>query len=171
MAPIGSTYYLLQHQKHCVRREVKKRIIAQTDSSAYVRLCFHTKKDAHKLRWEHAKEFEYQGEMYDIVYKTVRGDSIYYWCWWDRAETALNQQLASLLLVAWQHSPKHKHTKASFFDFYKKLFFQDCSHFAATFFPKEKAMYPREYSVSRPNPSEKPFTPPPEAGRRFFTET
>lgn len=163
LAPIGSTYFTLRYQKHTVRREVKKRIIAETDTNAYVRLCFHLKNDAHKLRWEHAKEFEYQGEMYDIVHKTLRGDSVDYWCWWDRAETALNQQLASLLVVAWQHSPKHRHTKETFFDFCKKLFFQDYLHYSPPFYALEKAIYPKDYSVFLPNLSKEPFTPPPKA--------
>lgn len=49
-----------------------------------------------KLRWEKDHEFEYQGKMYDIVETYKEQDSIAYWCWLDREETALNKKLHRL---------------------------------------------------------------------------
>lgn len=48
------------------------------------------------LRWEHSAEFEYLGQMYDVIRSEVHPDSMYYWCYWDQDETRINQQLAEL---------------------------------------------------------------------------
>lgn len=53
-----------------------------------------------KLRWEHSKEFEYDGQMYDIVSKEIKVDSIFYRCWWDNEETLLNKKLKELAAKA-----------------------------------------------------------------------
>lgn len=75
-------------------------MIAGMDQEELVLLKF-SKKDAEtKLRWEHAKEFEYKGQMYDIVSAEIRGDSIFYRCWWDYEETNLNKKLKKLVASA-----------------------------------------------------------------------
>lgn len=44
------------------------------------------------LHWEHAREFEYQGQMYDVVSEELQGDSVRYGCWPDARETELRQE-------------------------------------------------------------------------------
>lgn len=48
------------------------------------------------LDWKHSMEFEYNGEMYDIVTRYYTKDSVTYDLWWDHEETELNRKLASL---------------------------------------------------------------------------
>lgn len=72
-------------------------MIAGMDEEELVLLKFSKEETKTKLRWEHSKEFEYEGEMYDIVSKEIKGDSIYYRCWWDHKETALNNKLQKLV--------------------------------------------------------------------------
>jgi hypothetical protein len=49
-----------------------------------------------KLRWEDPGEFEYDGQMYDVVETWTVGGTVYYRCFWDREETRLNNQLREL---------------------------------------------------------------------------
>ena len=97
LAPLGVAYLYLSSQKKIIKRQVKHQIIAGIDRSDLVFLKMSIADSKTKLKWEHAKEFEYKGEMYDIVEKEIEGDSISYWLWWDHKETALNKQLSTLL--------------------------------------------------------------------------
>ncbi|PTB91022.1 hypothetical protein C9994_16285, partial [Marivirga lumbricoides] len=98
-APGLITYSWLSHQKRAVKHEVKWKMIAGMDKNELVLLKF-TSEEAKVLKWEHAKEFEYQNEMYDVVEQQTIGDTTYYWCWWDHEETALNKQLSLLVVKA-----------------------------------------------------------------------
>ena len=98
VGPIGLTYTWLQYQKKQVKREIKWKIANDLDRDELTQLKFSAKEIKIKLRWKHSKEFEYNGEMYDIVTSESRGDSIIYWCWWDNKETQLNKHLTHLVL-------------------------------------------------------------------------
>ena len=125
VAPIATSLVILKMQKKQVKREVKRKIIAGIDKSELVLLKFtHVEKNA-KLRWEHAKEFEYNGEMYDVVESKVAGDTNYYWCWWDNEETTLCKKLDELLYFALGHNPKKQENQKRLLNFYKSLFFAE----------------------------------------------
>ena len=53
-----------------------------------------------KLKWEHSKEFMYNGKMYDIVESIEKDNIIIYYCWLDKEETILNNKLDNLLYYA-----------------------------------------------------------------------
>lgn len=95
LAPVAGTAIWLQLRKAEVRREVKHKLMAALPKEALVRIALPAG-DTLQVRWEHSREFEQAGEMYDIAQRTVVGDSIVYYCWWDREETQLNQALAQL---------------------------------------------------------------------------
>lgn len=97
IAPLGITYSYLANQRKIIKRKVKHQIIDGINRSELVYLKFSLADSQSKLNWKHAKEFEYKGEMYDIVEKEIIGDSIAYWLWWDHEETALNKQLSGIL--------------------------------------------------------------------------
>ncbi len=98
--PVVATFTWLHYQKTIVKKEVNRQIIAGIDKDDLVLLKF-SKEDAQtKLRWEHSKEFEYNHQMYDVVETMTLGDTIYYWCWWDREESKLNRQLEELAAQA-----------------------------------------------------------------------
>jgi hypothetical protein len=83
-----------------------------------------TRADAQtKLYWEHSREFEYKGQMYDIIKSEVRGDTIWYWCYWDRKETDIKRQInefASYLMGPGQDS---RNTGRCITNFFQTLFF------------------------------------------------
>ena len=76
-----------------------------------------------KLHWKHAKEFEFNYQMYDIVEKQVSKDSIYYWCWWDFKETKLSKQLDNLLARVFQKDTQSKEKQNKIYTFYKSIYF------------------------------------------------
>lgn len=85
-------------------------LISQIDRNDLVLLKFSKNEINSKLKWEHAKEFEYLGKMFDIVYTQIHSDSIFYYCWQDDAETDLNHRFIALF-----NSSLEKNSKTSNF--------------------------------------------------------
>lgn len=146
VAPTGGTFFYLQHQKRLVRKEVKKKMMEGIPKEDLVLLVFTEKEIKTKLDWKHAKEFEFEGNMYDIVYKKHTADNIYYWCWLDTEETKLNKQLDDLALGLFNQNPKNKKKQRTLLSFYKTLFFSKpqnrekgypVEHFSHSFFYSE----------------------------------
>lgn len=108
LAPFAITYTFLRVQKHQLKRNIKHTIIKAIDKNELVLLRFSIKEATEKLDWEHSKEFEFEGEMYDVVEKRESKDSVIFWCWWDNKETMLNRQLAGVLLNSWQQNDNQK---------------------------------------------------------------
>lgn len=79
-----------------VRLKVDESISKGIEKDRLVLLGFTKEETETALRWEHSREFEYKRQMYDIIEKKVVGDSIYYWCWWDIAETLINNKISDL---------------------------------------------------------------------------
>jgi len=71
------------------------------------------------FRRVHSKEFEFLGEMYDIVRQSDKGDTTYYYCFHDREETQLAQKIHEQLvnLLAQNNSTSKQEKKA--WDFYQ----------------------------------------------------
>ena len=85
-------------------------MIAGLPEEELVLLAFSMQDAARQLRWEHGREFEYQGQMCDVVHTVQKGDTIYYRCWPDLAETNLNRRLALLVEQALHHHPQTQDT-------------------------------------------------------------
>lgn len=107
------------------RKEVKRNLIKGVDRSALVLLKFSKKEVGTQLRWEHSGEFEYRHNMYDIVESEERGDSIWYLCWWDHAETQLNRQLADLTEWAMRGDAPSQERQLRLERFLKSLYLPD----------------------------------------------
>ena len=75
------------------------------------------------LRWEHEREFEYRGQMYDISRSEEVGDSLYFWVWPDHAETALNRALAQVATGGRDFPGLPGGQAASLQQFFKTIYF------------------------------------------------
>lgn len=117
IVPFITSLSYIQYQRKQVKKAIKKSIIAGLDKKELVCLKF-SLHEKQKLHFEHAKEFEYQGQMYDIVFEEVHKDTVTYWCWHDHQETELNQKLNQLLKLALEHSQDN-----DLFKIFKKLFY------------------------------------------------
>jgi hypothetical protein len=115
----------IKYQKKQVKRAVKWQMIAQTDKQELVLLKFTESQKQSELTWKHAKEFEYQEQMYDIVESKTQGDTTYYWCWWDHEETKLNKQLNQLVAIAWGNYPQNQENNKRLIQFFKSFYFSN----------------------------------------------
>ncbi|MBX2943411.1 MAG: hypothetical protein KF860_13795 [Cyclobacteriaceae bacterium] len=106
-----------------MRREVMGRIVAGLDKKELVLLKFTEKEKQEHLDWEHDLEFEFKGVMYDVVDTKVKGDTTYYWCWEDEAETIINNQLDDLVAMALGDDPQHKKNINKLHSFFQSLYF------------------------------------------------
>lgn len=71
-------------------------LMSGADPQELVKLSFSKRQARSQLKWKHAKEFAYKGNMYDVVDSLVQDGSVTYWCWLDSEETKLNRLLTSL---------------------------------------------------------------------------
>ncbi|WP_452230171.1 MULTISPECIES: hypothetical protein [unclassified Lacinutrix] len=138
ITPVVSTFTFLHFQKRRVRREVKGKMITGINKNELVLLKFTEAETQTEIRWEHSKEFEFKGQMYDIVEKHVEGDNTYYWCWWDHEETKLNKQLDRLLTNVLGNIQKRQEKKNQLTDFFKKLFHENQENHLAITSKQEK---------------------------------
>jgi hypothetical protein len=104
--PLVGGFLSLYGQKMAVKRQVARHIVRPSADDGIVLLTFTQEETRTLLRWEHPREFEYDGQMYDIIETTERGDKVTYRCWWDRAETRLNERLRALAARAFREIPK-----------------------------------------------------------------
>lgn len=127
--PLGGSFIVLQLQKQIIKEEIKHRIIAGIDRNELIVLRF-TKDEAKvKLNWEESKEFEYEGEMYDVVESEESNDTIIYWCWWDHAETKLNKRLSDLTTKAAEQNPFNQENTKRITRFLTALYSQNIFEF------------------------------------------
>jgi hypothetical protein len=98
-----------------VRKEVKHMMVKGVDKEDLVTFTFSKSQVENELRWKHSKEFEYQGNMYDIVTFEKIGGNYVYMCWLDKKDTKLNRQLSKLFSLKW-NSEKGKYHERSGLD-------------------------------------------------------
>ncbi len=161
VAPIGITYSLLQCEKYQVKKTIKWRMIAGMDKSGLVLLKFSKEEAETQLEWEHSREFEYKGRMYDVVEKSVHGDTIWYRCWPDDEETKLNLQLNELVASAMGKNPVSKDSRDRLNNFLKSLYCSDHSD-KNLLANNAKEISPFHFSSDYSSFCFSPPTPPPE---------
>src|SRR5690554_5973372 len=91
--PFIGVYGWLKFEKAAVRKSVKHRLMEGIPKDELIQFTFALEDTAKVLNWIHSKEFEYQGEMYDIVTRYYSKDSVKYDLWWDHEETELNKNM------------------------------------------------------------------------------
>lgn len=132
IGPVAGMYVWLQFKKQNIRRTVKHSIEEGLNRDELILLKF-TESETQNLEWEHEKEFEFGGEMFDIVERKQVGDTLYFWCWEDNEETELNRQLARLSARALSQNPDHQDRQEKLQTFFKTLF---CEKIETFQFPK-----------------------------------
>jgi len=160
VAPIAVTFTWLHFQKKQVRKEVKWKMIAGLDKEEFVLLKFSKAESLSQLKWEHSNEFEYNNQMYDIVERAVKGDTIYYWCWWDHEETRLNKKLNELVAFALGNNTESKDAQKRLVNFLKSLFHPETSVWESIVYQFEQKRTP--YILNYSSVSFPPLVSPPE---------
>jgi hypothetical protein len=123
MATPMLAYLWLHIQKTLARYSVRELLRESPVKNELVLLKFTSSESETKLKWEHSREFEYDHQMYDVVETKVIGDTIYYWCWWDRRETRLNQQLSDWAGKVFHTDPQNREKHCWLLSYFKSLYF------------------------------------------------
>lgn len=123
VAPVLTTFSWLHFQKIRVRREVKILLEGYVKKEALTLLTFSKEAAACHLSWKDDKEFEYEGQMYDVEKREIHGDSILYWCWWDQEESSLNKKLKELLHFTASKNSNARESRERLLTFYFSLYF------------------------------------------------
>ncbi len=124
ITPVIITAGLYAWQKYTTRQEVKRKLALTVPRESLVLLRFATHQLQTELRWEHAGEFEYRNQMYDVVYREQQDDSTLFWCWWDHTESQLNKVLNALVAHAVGQNDHAQKRAERLNIFFKSLFFQ-----------------------------------------------
>jgi len=161
-APVLISYGWLQHQKTRVHKEVKRQLLAGKADEELVLLRFSQEETKTQLRWEHSREFEYQGQMYDIVRTEQRGDTILYYCWWDREETALNNEITRLTANVLNNNPEQQSQQERLFSFLKTLYNSCIAGWHLFLIIECTERITADPNVYQPRPTLSPPAPPPE---------
>jgi hypothetical protein len=160
IAPFYGTYLYLSLQQKAIKEGVQNKIEEGIPINEMVKLTFSTSEIDKVLRWEHDKEFEYQGQMYDIIEVLEKGDSIQYLCWWDKAETASKENMQKLISEEINKSKPSKHKPLNFSDYYKSVYvyfhFYDQNEIVVPFERTSFSFAKHEGTLS----TQPPFPPP-----------
>lgn len=115
-------YLWMQGRVEVAQKAAASHIKKQLQKEDEVLLEFTTYESITLLVWEHSREFEYKGEMYDIIRMETNGDSVWYWCYHDKKETKLRKNIQSLLAYFLGTSPQNRTHQKHLVDFFKTLY-------------------------------------------------
>lgn len=132
LCPSGLACLFFAWQKYQVKEAVKMELLAGMDASELTELKFSKADVETLLDWEEEREFEYQGQMYDVVGTSIEGDSIRYICYRDHAESRLKKELQRLLCQPLKDDPATAGNTQRLINFFQSLFFLES---AAWVFP------------------------------------
>lgn len=138
------------------RKEAREMILPGLPRERLLLLKFTVEESVTLLDWEHPGEFEYLGQMYDIVESEIYNDTIYYWCFADHRETRVNKAIEQAIAKAAGQDPARKNQAEQLTDFFKTFFFQDVDNWKTAGFNFVNL----QYSASNLPYSSPVFTPP-----------
>ncbi len=123
--PSCITAIWFQGQIYLARESAKSHIMQGNEKKVSITLKFSIADAGNLLEWEHEKEFEYKGEMYDVIALEYFSDSIAYQCYHDKKETVLKNDFEDFIsdfLIKQQPTEQQRQHKI---DFFKTLYFID----------------------------------------------
>jgi hypothetical protein len=117
----------LAHHRYETREKIEYQLLTSSSDIDIVTLHFSYEDAKKHLDWEHGGEFEYQGQMYDVIEKSTTQDSIIYRCIRDHTETKIKKQLGLLVQGALQQDENHKGTQLAIQQIVMSLYFEATS--------------------------------------------
>lgn len=159
LVPAISTYSWMQIRLYHLKKEVKAQIIAGINTDQLVQIRLTHAEAALQLEWEHGKEFEYKGQMYDLVKAQITADSVFYWCWWDQEETKLNIQLKEMTAEYFGRDPVLNENRCRLVAFYSQLYIVYIHHWNDG--QAKPGIISCNYTIKKENCFNIPPVPPP----------
>ncbi|HMQ46054.1 MAG TPA: hypothetical protein PKA00_01200 [Saprospiraceae bacterium] len=123
LLPSAGTFFWLKLRKEAIRESIKLEIQRGIPDEKLVELRFSQEDARQYLRWEHDREFEFQGLMFDVISTKKEGDTLIYRCFWDEQESAINRQLNELANKGLANDTENKQLQRRLLDFFKSLYF------------------------------------------------
>ena len=126
MLPIISIYFCFKIRQYSIHQTIKTQIKKGVSESDLVLLKITKElegKTSKVFKKINSKEFRYKGEMYDIIRQKTQGDTTFYWCIWDKGETALLGALDELVEKALRNNPEQKKGSDHLNKYLSSLFF------------------------------------------------
>ncbi len=122
LLPFATIFGWLSIEREAVRKNAKHKLMKTVSDDELMAFTFPIEDTTTKLQWEHAREFEYGGEMYDIVRRSYSDHEVTYHVWWDHEETLLNRKLTQLSSIYFNDSPVKKKSDRQLSFFMQQLF-------------------------------------------------
>jgi hypothetical protein len=116
--PAWGTYLFLHALKNQAKSEAMALVSKKEMEADLVTLKF-GKEETASLRWEHPGEFEYQGQMYDIMDTRTTADSVIYKCYADHKESRINKAIARTLAGAAGKHHDQQNKNRNLLDFFR----------------------------------------------------
>jgi hypothetical protein len=145
-----------------IRKEISELLNSGSNAKDLVTLKFTREEALNSLNWKHHREFEFNGEMYDVADKGTNGDTLWFRCYKDHKETRLNMQKDKLMAKALGSDPLKKSQEKQIKNFFQTLFSQDKSAwnpYQALPSPFHYSLFTIHYSLF----SDSPLSPPPKS--------
>lgn len=162
VVPVATTYIALHLQRSQAKSHAQSKIDSGIKTDDIVLLKFTDQQKNTLLHWEHDREFEYDGQMYDILKTEIKNDTNYYWCYWDRDETKIKQQQHELKDFVLGNNPNKQENQKRLLVYLKSLFYVEnialLEQLAPVVTERNLAYKPGFYSTLLPSVS----SPPPE---------
>lgn len=115
-----------------------------------------------KLKWKHDREFEYQGEMYDVVYREQKGNKHLLWCYHDCKEKEIKEKITRLFAFGFQDDVQKNDSQKKLLQFYSGLYFCNTQIQLSQNQTPKKYYIPESFHLILTNFS--PPVPPPKTG-------
>lgn len=122
LAPVAGMFVWLQYEKKQVKEEVKHALLNGLERDQLVCLTFPVDELEAFIEWENEYEFEFRGEMYDVVETESSDGFISFWCWHDSKETRLNDRIDDLLAGGLNDGPVNQDKHIKLLQFFKTLY-------------------------------------------------
>lgn len=105
LLPFYGSWALLKWQQFRTKAEVKERLFEGLSPEETVTLRF-SHAEADGLEWEHAREFEYRGRMYDVIRSRETAAFVEYVCYADDEESELKARIREGVARAMESDPR-----------------------------------------------------------------
>ena len=144
-SPIFIAFLSYNIQLKKIKHQVKHELILNTSKSDLVSFTFKYNSENFKsLKWKHCGEFEFNGKMFDIVEADSSENEVYYLCFPDKQETALNLQFNDLLNQRYANDESSNKNQRLISNFIRSLFLpeiKDDDVFDSKYLLKHKDYY------------------------------
>lgn len=115
-------------QQKKIHKEVKQLILSNISKEKLVHFTFSLIENE-QLAWKDSKEFEYNHQLYDIVYQQVSENSVEYWCWKDDKETILYKTVTKLSAQFFAKDQTQEKNTKTILIYYQSLFYENIYSF------------------------------------------